>query len=125
MQPLGAPPGLDAPPRPPAGPDRAGPLLWSPTAGLGFVLLNVLQRYLTLQIHPLQSQFLRCFCGMLVMLPLVWRSGLASYRPRHVGGQFTRGVVHTTGLTLWFVALPQISLAETTAIGFTTPIFIM
>ena len=100
-------------------------LLWTLTAGLSFVLLNTLQRYLTLQIDPLQSQFLRYFCGILVVLPFVWRSGLAAYRPRHISGQFTRGVVHTVGLGLWFVALPKISLADMTAIGFTTPIFIM
>jgi drug/metabolite transporter (DMT)-like permease len=100
-------------------------LLWTLTAGLSFVLLNTLQRYLTLQIDPLQSQFLRYLCGFLVMLPLVWRSGLTAYRPQHIGGQFVRGVVHTIGLGLWFAALPQISLADMTAIGFTTPIFIM
>lgn len=100
-------------------------LLWTLMAGVCFVLLNTLQRFLTLQIDPLQSQFLRYFCGLLVVLPFVWRAGLAAYRPRHIRGQFTRGVVHTLGLGLWFVALPKISLAEMTAISFTTPIFIM
>lgn len=100
-------------------------LLWTLVAGFSFVLLNTLQRYLTLQIDPLQSQFMRYLCGMLVMLPFVWRAGLAAYRPQHIGGQFTRGVVHTIGLGLWFVALPRVSLADMTAIGFTTQIFIM
>lgn len=100
-------------------------LLWTLVAGLCFVLLNTLSRYLTTQIDPMQSQFLRYFCGLVVMLPLVWRSGLAAYRPRHIGGQFVRGLVHTAALGLWFVALPHISLADMTALGFTTPIFIM
>ncbi len=42
-----------------------------------------------------------------------------------MGGQFTRGAVHTCGLALWFMAIPHITLADTTAIGFTGPIFIM
>lgn len=100
-------------------------LLWSLVAGLSFVLLNTLQRSLTLEIDPLQSQFLRYFCGLLVMLPFLWRAGLAAYRPQNIRGQFTRGVVHTVGLALWFTALPKIPLADTTAIGFITPIFIM
>lgn len=100
-------------------------LLWTLVAGLCFVLLNTLSRYLTTQIDPMQSQFLRYFCGLLVMLPLLWRSGLAAYKPRHIGGQFLRGLVHTAALGLWFVALPHISLADMTALGFTTPIFIM
>jgi drug/metabolite transporter (DMT)-like permease len=33
--------------------------------------------------------------------------------------------VHTFGLCLWFLAVPHISIADTTAIGFTGPIFIM
>lgn len=100
-------------------------LLWTLVAGLCFVFLNTLSRYLTQQIDPMQSQFLRYFCGLLVMLPLLWRSGLAAYKPKHIGGQFLRGLVHTVALGLWFVALPHISLADMTALGFTTPIFIM
>ena len=100
-------------------------LLWSIAAGLSFVLLNTLARYLTAQLPPLQSQFLRYLFGFLIMLPLVARTGLAAWRPRNIRGQFVRGIVHTVGLGLWFVALPKITLAKTTAIGFTTPIFIM
>ncbi len=100
-------------------------LLWSMAAGLCFVLLNTMTRYLTTQIPPLQSQFLRYLCGVIVLLPLVWRSGYATWKPRNVRGQFARGFVHTSGLAIWFTAIPHISLADTTAIGFTTPIFIM
>ncbi len=100
-------------------------LLWSMAAGLCFVLLNTMTRYLTTQIPPLQSQFLRYLCGVIVLLPLVLRSGYAAWKPRNVRGQFVRGFVHTSGLAIWFTAIPHISLADTTAIGFTTPIFIM
>jgi len=100
-------------------------LLWTSAAGFSFVLLNTLARTLTLQLDPFQAQFLRYLFGFLVMLPLVLRAGLAAYRPQRIGGQFVRGAVHTVGLCLWFVALPKIPLADMTAIGFTTPIFIM
>ncbi|TWO68184.1 DMT family transporter [Caenimonas sedimenti] len=100
-------------------------LLWSAAAGLLFVVLNTLMRKLSLQLDPFETQFLRYLTGLLVMLPLVFSAGLAAYRPRNVGGQFTRGAVHTLGLCLWFIAIPHITLADTTAIGFTTPIFIM
>jgi drug/metabolite transporter (DMT)-like permease len=100
-------------------------LLWSASAGLLFVTLNTLMRSLTMQLDVFQTQFLRYAFGLLVMLPLVARSGVASYRPRNIGGQFVRGAVHTFGLSLWFTAIPHITLADTTAIGFTGPIFIM
>jgi drug/metabolite transporter (DMT)-like permease len=100
-------------------------LIWSMGAGLSFVVLNTLMRGLTLQLDPFQTQFLRYVFGLAVMLPLVARSGMAAYRPRDIRGQFVRGAVHTFGLCLWFVAIPHITLADTTAIGFTGPIFIM
>jgi drug/metabolite transporter (DMT)-like permease len=55
----------------------------------------------------------------------VLHRGVSAYRPQNVGGQFLRGGAHTLGLCLWFTALPQIPLADMTAIGFTTPIFIL
>jgi drug/metabolite transporter (DMT)-like permease len=100
-------------------------LMWSMAAGLLFVLLNTLMRAMAMQLDPFETQFLRYLAGVGVMLPFVLRSGLAAYRPRNIGGQFTRGAVHTVGLCLWFFAIPHISLADTTAIGFTGPIFIM
>jgi drug/metabolite transporter (DMT)-like permease len=78
-----------------------------------------------MQMDPFEAQFLRYFCGLLIMLPLLWYQGLAAYVPNDIKGQFWRGGVHTVGLILWFIALPQIPLADMTAIGFTGPIFIM
>lgn len=100
-------------------------LLWTVAAGLVFSVLNALMRALAQQVEPLQSQFLRYFFGMAVMLPLVLHHGWRAYRPQAVGGQFIRGALHTAGLVLWFLALPRIPLADMTAIGFTTPLFIM
>jgi len=100
-------------------------MLWAALSGVLFVMLNTIVRALTLQLHPLQSQFLRYLMAVVVMLPLIARAGVAVYMPRRVGGQFARGAMHSAGLVLWFIALPMIPLADTTAIGFTTPIFIM
>jgi len=100
-------------------------LLWSAASGLLFVLLNSLMRGLSIALDPFQTQFLRYLMGLVVMLPLVARSGLAAYKPHNLLGQFTRGGVHALGLFIWFTAIAHISLADTTAIGFTGPIFIM
>lgn len=100
-------------------------LLWAVASGLLFVLLNTLMRSLAIELDPGQTQFLRYAFGLVVMLPFILRGGIGSYRPHHLGGQFLRGGVHTLGLALWFFAIPHVSLADTTALGFTTPIFIM
>lgn len=100
-------------------------LLWSAASGALFVALNGTMRGLALQLDPMQAQFLRYLFGLLVMLPLLLHGRLVDWWPRNLGGQFTRGAVHTVGLVLWFLALPHIPLADTTAIGFTGPLFIM
>ena len=94
-------------------------------AGLVLVTLNAVMRVVTLTVDVYQAQFLRYLLGLAVMLPFIARAGLAAYRPNGLVGQAWRGVVHTAGLTLWFTALPHIPLADLTALGFTTPIFIM
>lgn len=100
-------------------------MIWAVAAGLSFSILNTVMRALTLVLDPFQTQFLRYLAGLAVMMPLVLRGGLAAYRPNGLRGQLSRGVVHTAGLLIWFSALPHLPIADTTAIGFTTPIFIM
>jgi hypothetical protein len=70
------------------------------SAGFAFCVLNALMRLLSLQVHPFQAPFLRCFFGLLVLLPFVWRHGTAAYRPTRVGGPVARGAFHTIGLSL-------------------------
>jgi drug/metabolite transporter (DMT)-like permease len=100
-------------------------LAWSMASGLLFCLLNATTRQLTLDLPTSQAQFLRYLFGLLVLLPVMLRRGIGQYMPRQMAGQFTRGALHTLGLYLWYAALPHIPLADTTAIGFTSPIFIM
>jgi drug/metabolite transporter (DMT)-like permease len=100
-------------------------LLWAVASGAIFCVLNALMRLLAQQLHPMQIQFLRYLFGFIVLLPLVAGTGLAAFKPNNLAGQFWRGAVHSLGLVLWFLALTHIPLADTTAIGFTGPIFIM
>ncbi len=100
-------------------------LLWSAAAGFIFSQLNAIMRVMSIQLDPFQTQFLRYLFGCAVMLPLVLKSGLAAYWPKSIGAQFTRGLVHSIGLCLWFAALPHVPLADMTAMGFSGPIFIM
>ena len=100
-------------------------MLWTALSGIIFSSLNAVMRVMTLELGPFQTQFLRYLFGLGVMLPFVLWYGIHRYRPHVLGGQVWRGLIHTAGLLLWFVALPRIPLADMTAIGFTGPIFIM
>ena len=105
--------------------DSLRAVLWMLACGVLFILLNGLLRLLAQQLDPFVTGFLRYSFGVVVMLPFILRAGWAAYRPHAVLGQFWRGAVHTAGLLLWFTALPHVPLAEMTALGFTTPLFIM
>lgn len=98
-------------------------MAWAIGSGLSLTILNTLLRYITQSLDPMQAQFLRYVFGLVVMLPFVVRQGLARFRPNGLAGQFWRGAVHTAALTLWFLALPYVPIADVTAIGFTGPIF--
>ena len=100
-------------------------LLLAAAAGLCFSMLNALLRALTQNVHPFEAQFLRYSAGLVILLPLVLKNGMAQYMPQNIRGQFTRGALHTLALVFWFVALPKIPLANMTAIGFSTPLFVM
>ena len=100
-------------------------LAWMAASGIVFAILNTVLRVISLQLDPLQVQFLRYFAGLLVMTPFIARVGLRAYSPNGLVGQLWRGVIHTAGMVLWYMALPHLTLADTTAIGFTGPIFVM
>ncbi len=100
-------------------------MLWAVAAGIAFSLLNTILRGIALELDPLQTQFLRYFLGFVFFLPWVVSHGFATYWPNDVPRQLWRGALHTIGLFLWFSALPNIPLADGTAIGFTVPMFVM
>jgi uncharacterized membrane protein len=108
-----------------AAPATTQAILFAAAAGFTFSALNMLLRYTSLSMHPFQTQFLRYLMGVVVMLPFMLRAGLSTYRPSDIKGQFSRGLVHSIGLSLWFIALPHLALADMTAIGYTGPIFSM
>jgi drug/metabolite transporter (DMT)-like permease len=100
-------------------------ILWALGAGLAFSFANGSMRALTQAIDPLQAQFLRYFVGLLPLLPLLVRTPVRSLWPESMGGQVWRSALHTVGLMLWFTALPHMPLADSTAIGFTNPLFVL
>ena len=100
-------------------------LLWAMASGVLFSVLNSLMRVMTLELPPLQVLNLRYTGGLVALLPLVLIIGWRKFKPTNVAGQFWRGAAHASGLLLWFSALPLMPLADTTAIGFTTPLFLM
>jgi drug/metabolite transporter (DMT)-like permease len=99
-------------------------LYWVFLSGLLFALLNATLRYVSLQLPPMMTSFLRFCFGLLVIAPIVFRHGLGVFRTKRPSMQILRNVVHAGAFGIWYTALPLIALAEMTAIGSSGPLFI-
>ena len=99
-------------------------MLWMAATGVLFIVLNTTMKWLAHDLDPWLVGFLRYVMGVLVILPPALRLGLRALWPRAPRLQLMRGLFHAGGMTLWFAALPMVSMAELTAIGFTGPLFI-
>src|SRR6476646_5940970 len=85
-------------------------MAWMILSGAIFGVLNAILRIITLQLPPIEAQFLRYVSGAVVMLPFILRIGLRAFRPNGLAGQLWRGAAHTSGMLLWFIALPHLPL---------------
>jgi drug/metabolite transporter (DMT)-like permease len=99
-------------------------MLWMVASGLLFILLNTIMKGLSHQLDPWVVGFLRYLFGAIVVAAMALPGGLAALWPKAPRLQLLRGLFHAGGMMLWFAALPFVSLAELTAIGFSGPIFI-
>jgi drug/metabolite transporter (DMT)-like permease len=103
--------------------DRAAALAWMLLTGVLFVIVTGIVRYLGSDMPAVQAAFIRYAFGVLFMLPLLSQTLRVSLIPRRFGLHLFRGMVHATGVMLWFFAMARIPIAEVTAIGFTAPLF--
>lgn len=99
-------------------------MLWMAATGLLFTVLNTIMKKLSHDLDPWLVGFLRYLMGALVMLPPVLQLGVHGLWPRAPKLQLLRGLFHAGGMLLWFAALPLVTLADLTAIGFSGPIFV-
>ena len=89
-------------------------------SGVLFASLNVATIFPAQELNSYMMAFCRYLFGSLFLLPIFLRRGLVTpFRTRRIGLHALRGALHSGGMQLWFVALPLITLADLTALGFT------
>ena len=89
-----------------------------------FVAMNGIVRYLGGALPAAESAFLRYFLGTLIILPMVIKNWPGYVSRKDTGLFLLRGLFHGIGVALWFYAMAHIPMAEVTAIGYVSPIFI-
>ena len=99
-------------------------ILWMVITTILFVGVTATVRYLEGEVPAPQAAFLRYAIGTVMLVPSLIT--LNKFKPdRSLFNKFIlRGFVHSIGVTLWFYAMSVMPVAEVTAIGFLTYIFV-
>ncbi len=97
---------------------------WMVLTTFCFVTVTGIVRYVGTDIPAAEAAFIRYIIGFFMFLPFMPRL-LAKRRPGrimaiHVG----RGLVHGLAVILWFYAMARIPIAEVTALGYVSPVFV-
>jgi drug/metabolite transporter (DMT)-like permease len=74
---------------------------------------------------PLMLSFAFCLFSTLVLVPWLMRVGFARLRTSNAKLHLARGIAFTAAMVTWFIALPHVPLADISAIGFTTTLYVM
>jgi drug/metabolite transporter (DMT)-like permease len=96
---------------------------WMVVTGFFFVAVTGIVRHLGSDMNPMQAAFIRYAMGLALLTPVLLRLSIVHLMSARLGLHAIRGVVHGTGVMLWFYAMARIPIAEVTALGFTAPIF--
>jgi drug/metabolite transporter (DMT)-like permease len=98
--------------------------MWMVLTTILFVAVTATVRYLEGEVPAPQAAFLRYAIGTMLLIPSL--ISLIKVKPnKSLMNKFLlRGLVHSFGVTLWFYAMSVMPVAEVTAIGFLTYIFV-
>ncbi len=93
-------------------------------AALGFSVMNALIRFVSEEMHPLQTAFLRNVFALVVMLPWMAATGLTPLRSGKTRLYAVRAGMGYLAMACWFTALAFLPLAAAVSLTFTVPLFV-
>ncbi len=92
-------------------------------ATISVVGMNVSIREVATDIHVFEIAFFRNLFGVLIFLPVLFRTEANPLRTRKFGLLTIRAMLNTVAMLAFFYALTLIPLTDVTALSFTTPLF--
>ncbi len=93
-------------------------------SGLCFVGVYVTVKYVGTRLPAAEAAWLRYVLGLVFLIPVartLWREGLD---PAVTKLAAFRGIFHVAGVAFWFFAMARLPVAEVTALGYLTPVFV-
>ncbi|MEC8562769.1 MAG: DMT family transporter [Pseudomonadota bacterium] len=99
-------------------------IFWVVISSLCFVAVTGIVRHLGSDMNPIQAAFVRYAIGVALLLPTLLAVPRSAWRLPRLAPHALRGLTHGIGVMLWFFAMTQIPIADVTALGFTSPIFV-
>ncbi|MGF1628713.1 MAG: DMT family transporter [Kiloniellaceae bacterium] len=101
-------------------------IAWMIGALTSFTVMTVSVRELTGEMHAFQMLFIRSTIGVLILLPIITRSGRGGWsqiRLQHLPWHALRNVIHFAGQVFWIFGIALLPLATVSAIEFTSPLW--
>ena len=98
-------------------------IFWMVVTTIFFVGVTIFVKILGETIPSSQTAFIRYLFGTFFLLPIILKSLKNTQFPL-IKKFFFRSFFHAIGVSLWFYSMTVITIAEVTAIGYLTPIFV-
>jgi drug/metabolite transporter (DMT)-like permease len=98
--------------------------LWVIASGAMFTLVSVFIRLSVRELDSVQVSFFRAIFGLVFIIPVLVRLQCNPFATRRMGQHFTRAFIGTASMVCGFYAAAHLPLADSTSIGFASPLFI-
>ncbi len=95
-------------------------------ASATFPVMGAIIKYLTLELHPFQVAFIRCFLGFLLILPFILKNNPSKIiKTNNFSLHLLRGLFGILAIMAGFSALSMMPLASAVTLGFTRILFLV
>lgn len=99
--------------------------LWIVFASILYTVMSAMVKTVGARLDSFEIGFFRCAFGLLAMLPFLLRAGRGTLRTERPFMHLFRGLLGTTAMFCGFYAVTHLPLADATAIGFASSLFMI
>tara|TARA_B100000686_G_C16795978_1_gene982368 strand:+ start:3668 stop:4549 length:882 start_codon:yes stop_codon:yes gene_type:complete len=96
---------------------------WACLAALSFAVMMTSVRYLDGKFDAFEIVFIRAVVGVIIIIPLILRSGFASIKTNRLPIHLLRTILALMAMATLYYALVNIAVAEAVALTFLIPLF--